>query len=169
MAHPPTTLTDPQFLAGLDVILQPYYARNAPQDEIADVVQRAESFFLSSTAQPDLEQPAPLAALSSVPPALAPSSSGAPPPAASADPPYPPTFAELAALIASGAPIPGVRDIPDELADEPASEPKQQARRKPWELAQVPAQSAGEVGLNEEGQRMQEEKDARAEEGSAQV
>lgn len=32
------------------MILEPYYARNAPQDEIAQVVQRAEAFFLSSCA-----------------------------------------------------------------------------------------------------------------------
>ncbi|GAA5822076.1 hypothetical protein JCM3770_007009 [Rhodotorula araucariae] len=166
--HPPapTTLTDPQFLAGLEVILEPYYARNAPDHEIADVVQRAEAFFLSSNAEPDLEQPAPLAALSSVPPAAAP----APPPTTeSANPPYPPSFAELAALIASGAPIPGVRDIPDELAPEPASEPKAPARRKPWE-ADGPAPS---VALEGERSRLdgegEDEKAARTEEGSAQV
>jgi len=109
--------------------------------------------------QPDLEQPAPLEALSSVPPTL-------PPASTAADPPYPPTFAELAALIASGEPIPGIRDIPDELAPEPASEPKAQARRKPWE-DQVDRETAGSVGLD--GERLEQDKHENAEEGSAQV
>jgi len=109
--------------------------------------------------QPDLEQPAPLEALSSVPPTL-------PPASTAADPPYPPTFAELAALIASGEPIPGIRDIPDELAPEPASEPKAQARRKPWE-DQVDRETAGSVGLDSE--RLEQDKHENAEEGIAQV
>ncbi|GAA5917538.1 hypothetical protein JCM8208_005068 [Rhodotorula glutinis] len=158
--HPGATLTDPQFLAGLDAILEPYYARQAPEDEIRDIVKRAEAFFLSSSqTRPDLEQPAPLEALSSVPPAD-------PPASTAADPPYPPTFAELAALIASGEPIPGIRDIPDELAPEPPSEPKAPARRKPWE-DQVERATAGNVGLDSE--RLEHDKQEHAEEGSAQV
>ncbi|GAA5947994.1 hypothetical protein JCM3775_002283 [Rhodotorula graminis] len=157
--HPGATLTDPQFLAGLDAILEPYYARHASDDEIRDVVKRAEAFFLSSQAQPNLEQLAPLEALSSVPPADAPASTAA-------DPPYPPTFAELAALIASGEPIPGIRDIPDELAPEPPSEPKAQARRKPWE-DHVERETAGNVGLD--GERLEHDKHEGAEEGGAQV
>lgn len=42
----------------------------------------------------------------------------APAPAPPQDnPPYPPSFAELARLIATGAPIPGIKHIPDQLAE----------------------------------------------------
>lgn len=64
----PTTLTDPTFLVraalfrrvdpadfsllrrqqGLEVILQPYYGQGASEEEIRDVVKRAEAFYLCS-------------------------------------------------------------------------------------------------------------------------
>ncbi|GAA6009116.1 DUF5572 domain-containing protein [Rhodotorula paludigena] len=144
-----STLSDPAFLRGLETILQPYYARGASQDEIDDVVKRAEAFFLSSQVQPDLEQPQPQEALTSVPPASNASASSP----LGENPPYPPSFAELAQLIASGAPIPGVRDIPDELAAGEPSEAKHEARRKPWEKA-VAGEMAGTVGPD--GERMEE-------------
>lgn len=52
-------------------------------------------------------------------------------------PRYPLSFDELAEMIATGAHIPGIREIPDKINDEPPSEPvlaKQQVR-KPWEGA----------------------------------
>jgi Family of unknown function (DUF5572) len=46
--------------------------------------------------------------------------------------PYPPSFAQIVALITSGQPIPGIREIPDEISTD-VSEPKLPKRRKPWE------------------------------------
>ncbi|GAA5893157.1 hypothetical protein JCM6882_003900 [Rhodosporidiobolus microsporus] len=176
--HPPieTRITDPSFLEGLNVVLEGYYARNAPQEEIEAVVKRAETFFLSTRADLDVEAPAPLASLTSVPPASSssapqppPSSSSAAAPPAGDDPPYPPTFAQLAHLISTGAAIPGIRDIPDKLAEGEESEPRlaKTAGGKPWERV-VQGQTAGVVGL--EGQGAAEgTKERVEEEGTGQV
>jgi hypothetical protein len=49
-------------------------------------------------------------------------------------PPYPPTFAEIVALITSGADIPGIKDIPNVVYPmSMAAKPTAQRRRKPWE------------------------------------
>ncbi|BGP08602.1 hypothetical protein OF846_003627 [Rhodotorula toruloides] len=160
----PTTLTDPTFLQGLDLILQPYYDQGASEDEIRDVVKRAEAFYLSSHAPEDLEQPQPLSSLTTVPSASSPSSSSQPPPpSSSSDPPYPPTFAQLAALIATGAPIPGIKEIPDKLAEGEPSESRESVRRKPWEKA-----GAGGGG-DESGMLEGAADETMKEEGSGQV
>ncbi|CAD6912867.1 unnamed protein product [Tilletia controversa] len=51
--------------------------------------------------------------------------------------PYPASFDAIAELIATGRvdQIPGIRDIPLEISDEPPSEAKLAPRPKPWELA----------------------------------
>jgi hypothetical protein len=56
-------------------------------------------------------------------------------PDADDQPAYPRSFAQLAELIASGAPIPGIKHVPDKINDEPPSEPTlaKEGRRKPWE------------------------------------
>ena len=46
--------------------------------------------------------------------------------------PYPPTFAQIVAMITNGEPIPGIMDIPEGTIDY-TSEPKLPKRRKPWE------------------------------------
>lgn len=60
-------------------------------------------------------------------------------------PRYPLSFDELAEMIATGAHIPGIREIPDKLNEEPPSEPvlaKTQVR-KPWEGApQIPQEAS---------------------------
>ncbi|GAA5873645.1 hypothetical protein JCM8547_002666 [Rhodosporidiobolus lusitaniae] len=172
---PPTRITDPSFLEGLRVVLEPYYEQDpVPMEQVEAVVKRAEAFFLSTHA--DLpafaQQPAPLSSVTSAPPASSSSSSSSSqqPPSSSQQPPfsspgedappYPPTFSELAHLISTGAPIPGIRTIPDQLASEPASEAKLAneggAPKKPWEKErEVPGlrETAGEVGLVGEGGR----------------
>lgn len=55
------------------------------------------------------------------------------PPTEEKSAPYPPTFAEIIELITSGAPIPGIRDIPSITVPHLASNPTQPRRRKPWE------------------------------------
>ncbi|KAF7900976.1 hypothetical protein EAF00_003197 [Botryotinia globosa] len=50
-----------------------------------------------------------------------------------APPPYPPSFAEIVALITAGATIPGIRDIPDTVLTDQGTQPVARKRRKPWE------------------------------------
>lgn len=52
-------------------------------------------------------------------------------------PRYPLSFDELAEMIATGAHIPGIREIPDKINEEPPSEPvlAKSQMRKPWEGA----------------------------------
>ncbi|KAG0290413.1 hypothetical protein BGZ96_006113 [Linnemannia gamsii] len=64
--------------------------------------------------------------------------------ASAADPTYPKSFQEICELIASGKPIPGIRQIPDNLAEGTPSEAKLAPKLKPWEkkkaaTAEVPA------------------------------
>ncbi|GAA5963105.1 hypothetical protein JCM21900_001054 [Sporobolomyces salmonicolor] len=169
---PPTSITDPLFLQGLASILAPYYARNASPEEISEVTQRAEAFYLSSQAPEDSQEPAPLEALTSVsplrrdPPTPTPISASAGAASGPADdPPYPLTFAHLAHLIATGAPIPGIKDIPDRLAEgEPSASRREvvEAARKPWELPREAVdREEGEAGVGGEEER--------AEEGTGQV
>jgi len=47
--------------------------------------------------------------------------------------PQPASFADIVALIQSGQPIPGIRDIPDTVLTGQGSESTQPPRRKPWE------------------------------------
>ncbi|ORZ34083.1 hypothetical protein BCR44DRAFT_117154 [Catenaria anguillulae PL171] len=50
---------------------------------------------------------------------------------------YPPSFAEIVQMVAEGKPIPGVREIPDKVADAPPSQAALKPRLKPWEAASV--------------------------------
>ena len=45
------------------------------------------------------------------------------------------TFQEVMDLVMKGEPVPGVRKIPDQVHEGPASTPTLQPRRKPWEQA----------------------------------
>jgi len=47
--------------------------------------------------------------------------------------PYPPTFAQIVALITSNSPIPGIKEIPPTVLTDYHSEPVLPKRRKPWE------------------------------------
>ena len=73
----------------------------------------------------------------STPPPQTPPNTTTETPTSAPDPkiaPYPPTFAQIVKLIQTGAPIPGIREIPDTLIPlEQASKPVLPKRRKPWE------------------------------------
>jgi len=58
--------------------------------------------------------------------------------------PYPTSFDAIAELIATGrvSEIPGIRDIPVEISDEPPSEAKLTPRPKPWEQQQQSVSSS---------------------------
>ena len=71
-----------------------------------------------------------------------------------APPPYPQTFAEIAALITSGAPIPGIRDIPSTVLPNLATQPVEKKRRKPWEIASdIPEEEVQGAGAIINGDR----------------
>lgn len=52
---------------------------------------------------------------------------------AETSPPYPIPFADIVALITSGQPIPGIRDIPATVLSDRATQPMANKRKKPWE------------------------------------
>lgn len=54
--------------------------------------------------------------------------------------PYPQTFTDIVALITSGAPIPGIKDIPPTILHGHATQPASSRRKKPWEkdVAELP-------------------------------
>ncbi|KAI5965769.1 uncharacterized protein KGF55_001132 [Candida pseudojiufengensis] len=49
------------------------------------------------------------------------------------DPPYSSNYQNLAELIMSGKPVPGIKDIPDTVLTDQGSESQKQQRVKPWE------------------------------------
>jgi Family of unknown function (DUF5572) len=55
------------------------------------------------------------------------------PPAVAEKPPNPIRFDEIVALITSGKPIPGIKDIPPTVLSDQATKPTASRRRKPWE------------------------------------
>ncbi|KAF9558805.1 hypothetical protein EC968_006861 [Mortierella alpina] len=61
---------------------------------------------------------------------------------AGADPSYPKSFQEICELIASGKPIPGIRQIPNNLAEGTPSEAKLAPKLKPWEAKKAAQASA---------------------------
>ncbi|KAG4430044.1 hypothetical protein IFR05_014467 [Cadophora sp. M221] len=85
-----------------------------------------------ATSPPQDPTPAPNMAVGITP--SDPSSFSAPTPGAQPGAPYPRSFAEIVALIQSGAPIPGIKEFDDTpmglAASSPSVLPK---RRKPWE------------------------------------
>ncbi|KAF9310749.1 hypothetical protein BG003_008151 [Podila horticola] len=62
-----------------------------------------------------------------------------------ANPSYPKSFQEICELIASGKPIPGIRQIPNNLAEGTPSAPKLAPKPKPWERAATQPQAQGAV------------------------
>ena len=47
--------------------------------------------------------------------------------------PFPTSFAHIVELITTGQPIPGIRDVPDKVSEEEASESAKENKVKPWE------------------------------------
>jgi len=63
--------------------------------------------------------------------------------------PYPQTFSQIVALITSGQPIPGIKDIAPTVLEDKASQPVVSKRRKPWENEDVKVE--GGVGTFGDG------------------
>ncbi|KAG0243113.1 hypothetical protein BGW41_002975 [Actinomortierella wolfii] len=131
---------DANFQAGLKSILAKQQEKTA--DEQKEAIDNAKFFYFSRFVEAfDLNEykawkssrQAPSGQDSTVAPTSAPSQSTATP--SSAEPTYPKSFQEICELIASGKPIPGIRQIPNNLAEGTPSEAKMAPRRKPWEKA----------------------------------
>lgn len=149
--------TDNEFQGGLSAIL----GNASSPDQIRELTLRAQCFYLSRKKKIDInfdgykaylashtstsssiDVPAPDSATSAkdtlssntphpdhendLPPATTTADEMAPPP-------YPPSFAEIVALITTGATIPGIRDIPDTVLTDQGTKPVARKRRKPWE------------------------------------
>jgi hypothetical protein len=84
-----------------------------------------------------------------------------PAPVADQTPPYPTPFAEIVALITSGTPIPGIRDIPPTVLPEKASQPAASKRRKPWEKEKDPIAEEKTFGDRRDDIIVQEEPDVK--------
>jgi hypothetical protein len=61
-------------------------------------------------------------------------------------PPNPTRFDEIVALITSGKPIPGIREIPPTVLSDQATKSTASKRRKPWEKEEILAANEGTFG-----------------------
>ncbi|TVY22661.1 hypothetical protein LHYA1_G008363 [Lachnellula hyalina] len=148
---------DKEFQGGLSAILGP----NPSPSQLEDLTLRAQCFYLSrkrstpidfdayktylSTKQPPTPisnskepptQTARQTTSENIPPSTTEddmSITKTPPAQPNGDAPYPPTFKQIVELIQSGAPIPGIMDIPDTVLTGQGSTPQAPKRRKPWE------------------------------------
>ncbi|RAL58286.1 hypothetical protein DID88_002241 [Monilinia fructigena] len=141
--------TDNEFQGGLSAIL----GNASSPDQIRELTIRAQCFYLSRKKNVVIDfdgYKAYLTTQSSDPstttalPLNTTPSSNAPlhhendlPPASTTTnqktAPYPPSFAEIVAMIQAGIPIPGIRDIPDTVLTDQGTKPVARKRRKPWE------------------------------------
>ncbi|TVY90665.1 hypothetical protein LAWI1_G001411 [Lachnellula willkommii] len=137
---------DKEFQGGLSAILGP----NPSPSQLEDLTLRAQCFYLSrkkstpidfdayktylSTKQPPTQTTQPTTS-ENLPPSSTEDMSitKTPPSQPNGDAPYPPTFKQIVELIQSGAPIPGIMDIPDTVLTGQGSTPQAPKRRKPWE------------------------------------
>ncbi|SCZ89128.1 BZ3500_MvSof-1268-A1-R1_Chr1-1g00979 [Microbotryum saponariae] len=133
-----TLSSDPAFVQGLESILAPYRANGASEHEIQQLSQRAFEFY--QRQQQQSSSAAECAQRGAQQERSAAGSVGCMPYGVTSsrtpdNPPYPISFTQLASLIASGAPIPGIKDIPDRLNEgEPTpSQVDLSAVKKPWE------------------------------------
>ncbi|KAE8237265.1 hypothetical protein A4X13_0g8852 [Tilletia indica] len=158
----------PDFQAGIDSITIPLRNAGRSEAEVREVVKRAQVFYFgqqtgekvtpegytawlnargegTSTAQASI--PAPASIAPPVPDAEPASSQAAVEAELDDDErePYPASFDAIAELIATGRvdQIPGIRDIPLEISDEPPSEAKLAPRPKPWEQTGAAASNTG--------------------------
>lgn len=138
--------------AGLSAILGP----NPSPSQLRDLTIRARTFYYARKTNQTIDFDAYKAHLASRSPeefpAPKPSDAGESTPlpqaggAANADPnpSFPTSFADIVALINSGAPIPGIMDIPPTVLADKATQPAASRRKKPWETQEEPIIPEGE-------------------------
>ncbi|KAE8223421.1 hypothetical protein CF319_g3548 [Tilletia indica] len=158
----------PDFQAGIDSITIPLRNAGRSEAEVREVVKRAQVFYfgqqtgekvtpegytawLNARGEGTSNAQASIPATASIAPPVPdtePASSQAAVEAELDDDerePYPASFDAIAELIATGRvdQIPGIRDIPLEISDEPPSEAKLAPRPKPWEQTEAAASNTG--------------------------
>jgi len=157
---------DKEFQGGLSAIL----GLNPSSSQLEDLTLRAQCFYLSykkstpidfdayktylSTKQPPTPISIPEPPTQNTQPSenLPPSTTEdmsitkTPPAQPDGDAPYPPTFKQIVELIQSGAPIPGIMDIPDTVLTGQGSTPQAPKRRKPWEKEDSEEVAGGTFG-----------------------
>ncbi|ELR08815.1 hypothetical protein VC83_00748 [Pseudogymnoascus destructans] len=137
---------DAEFQAGLAAILGP----NPSPSQLRDLTIRARTFYYARKTNQTIDFDAYKAYLASRSPEEfpAPNTSDAgestPLPQASPNPTFPTSFADIVALINSGAPIPGIMDIPPTVLADKATQPAASRRKKPWETQEEPIIPEGE-------------------------
>ncbi|KFY34943.1 hypothetical protein V494_06344 [Pseudogymnoascus sp. VKM F-4513 (FW-928)] len=147
---------DAEFQAGLSAILGP----NPSPSQLRDLTIRARTFYYARKTNQKIDFDAYKAHLASRSPDEFPapkpsdageSSSSTPLPQAGGDaanadpnPTFPTSFADIVALINSGAPIPGIMDIPPTVLTDKATQPAASRRKKPWETQEEPIIPEGE-------------------------
>ncbi|OBT68063.1 hypothetical protein VE03_01597 [Pseudogymnoascus sp. 23342-1-I1] len=147
---------DAEFQAGLSAILGP----NPSPSQLRDLTIRARTFYyarktsqkidfdeykahLASRSPDEFLEPKPSDAGGESTPL--PQAGGAAATAnADPNPSFPTSFADIVALINSGAPIPGIMDIPPTVLADKATQPVASRRKKPWETQEEPIIPEGE-------------------------
>lgn len=138
--------------AGLRAILGP----NPSPSQLRDLTIRARTFYYARKTNQTINFDAYKAHLVSRSPddfpAPKPSDAGESTPLPQAggaanddpNPSFPTSFADIVALINSGAPIPGIMDIPPTVLADKATQPAASRRKKPWETQEEPIIPEGE-------------------------
>ena len=141
---------------GLESLLQPLRARGASEEEQKALIERVRSYYLSHQASSNVT-----ASDSSAPSFPPENTINTESQSSSSGPNYPSSFVALASLIASGAPIPGIKQIPERINEAEGSKPKLAgqipgAGRKPWEksIESSASTSSSASPLNSSGEYM---------------
>lgn len=138
--------SDPEFQAGIQTIIGPMQSSGASAEQIEETKKRAKVFFWSQKTgnQVDyadykawLESDSSIAATNGVDGSSASDASATPQTQGKDKEPYPASFDAIVELITTGKTdqIPGIRDIPLKINDQPPTQATMSRPLKPWEKA----------------------------------
>ncbi|SPO28130.1 uncharacterized protein UTRI_04521_B [Ustilago trichophora] len=144
--------TDPEFQAGIQTIIGPMQSSGVASEQIEETKKRAKVFFWSQKTGNQVDYADYKAWLSSnsIPATTTESASDATATAGGTEAdagkekekePYPASFDAIVELITTGKTdqIPGIRDIPLKINEEPPTQATMSRPLKPWEKAEVPS------------------------------
>ncbi|WFD24257.1 hypothetical protein MEQU1_002954 [Malassezia equina] len=129
MSAAPAVENDPEFQAGIHAIVTQLQAQGASKEHISQTVQKAIEYYKQRNA--DVPEEANAATAEEPEPAR--------------KEPYPASFAAIVELLATGREdqIPGIREIPLKIHDQPPSESTMTRPPKPWESHATASQRSG--------------------------
>lgn len=152
--------TDPEFQAGIQTIIGPMHSSGVAPEQIEETKKRAKVFFWSQKTGNQVDYADYKAWLSSnsIPDATtasATATAGGTEGGAEKEKekePYPASFDAIVELITTGKTdqIPGIRDIPLKINEEPPTQATMSRPLKPWEKAEVPAVDLPEPSSQED-------------------